>query len=324
MKKLRQKEQKARDLTADVTNKVSSPGIVECPSGSTGTPSPRTPSESELYTQKASLHEDPCSLVPTRSPDADAELNFRLHMHTENADQNMDHQKQMENSIRQPTTVQHLLSKLARTFQNGLNSGQVPSSKCSISMKHSNYKDPKAVASVNWHKVWTPKSKPDNEEDSSDRVDRKHRDQPVIIDNSEVLIGSISVTLGQGTDHCQDSSSLRSSHYQGKLAKADSTMTDINRLGAKLWKPVAYQENCDCAIIRSDKRENKMDGHNTETASQISPDKKCLASGGMDDSGSERYKDLLVVHRSAILSGPRLFSSKDVEAFLSQSKDPSD
>ncbi|XP_008787486.2 uncharacterized protein LOC103705525 isoform X2 [Phoenix dactylifera] len=318
MKKLRQKEQKAKDFT-DVNNKVSFPGTVECPSGSTGTPSPRAPSESELYTQEASLHEDPCSLEPTGSPDPDAEANFRLNMHAEDPDQNMDHQKQMENSMRQPTTVQRLLSKPARTFRNGFNSGQVPSSKCSISMKHGNYKDPKAVASANWHKVWTRKSKPDNEEGSSDRIDRKHRDQPVIIDNSEVLIGSISVILGQRNDHCQDSSSVRSSHYQEKLAKADSIMTDINHSGAKLWKPVAHEENCDCATTRSGKRENEMDGHTAETASQISPDKNCPASGGMDDSGSERCKDMLVVHRSAILSGPMLFSSKDAEAFLAQS-----
>ncbi|XP_010935860.1 uncharacterized protein [Elaeis guineensis] len=316
MKKLRQKEQKAKDLTTDVNNNVSSPGTVECPSGSTGTPSPRAPSESELYTREASFHEDLCSLEPAGSPDPDAEANIRVNMHNEDADQNMDYQKQMEDSTRQPATVQYLPSKPARTFRNGFNSGHSPSSKCSISVKHVNYKDPKSVSLANWHKIWTRKSKPDNEEGFSDRVNRKHRDQPVIIDNSEVLIGSISVTLGQRHNHCQDSSLLRAGRDKEKLAKADSIMTDINHSGAKMWKPVAHQENRDCATIRSEKRENKMDEHTAETASQISPDKNCLASGGMDDSGFERCEDMLVVHRSPILSGPMLFSSKDAEAFL--------
>ncbi|XP_038971296.1 uncharacterized protein LOC103698622 isoform X2 [Phoenix dactylifera] len=315
-KKLRQKEQKAKDFT-DADNRVHSPGTMEYTSGSTGTPSPRAPSESDLYAQEASIDQDPQSLEPTGSPDPVADTNFRLHVHTEDADQNMDHLKQMENCRRQPTVTCYLLSKPSRNFRSGFYSGQVPVAKSSISMKHGTHKDPKAATSANWNKIWTRKFRPDSEEaGSSDRVDREHRDQPVIIDNSEVLIGSISVTLGQSNDCCQDSSSPCCSHYQEKLVKPDSSMNDVNCSGARLWKPVACQDNCDYAIIRSDKRENKMDRHATGTA--ISPDQSCLASGGMDGAGSERCKDLLALHRSANLSGPLLFSVKDAEAFLAQ------
>ncbi|KAG1359599.1 hypothetical protein COCNU_08G010450 [Cocos nucifera] len=319
MKKLRQKEQKVKDLT-DADNRVHSPGTMECTSGSIGTPSPRAPSESDLYAQEASIDQDPQPLEPAGSPDPVAETNFRLYMPTEDADQNMDHLKQMENRRGQPTVAQYRLSKPSRNFRNGFYSGQVPVAKSSISMKHGNYKYPKAAPSANWHKIWTRKSKPDNEEEgSSDRVDREHRDQPVIIDNSEVLIGSISVTLGRSNDCCQDSSSPCCSCYQEKLVKPVTSMNDVNCARAKLWKPVACQDNCEYATIRSDKRENKMVGHSAGTASQISCDQSCLASGGMDGAGSERCKDLLALHGSTNLSGPMLLSVKDAEAFLAQS-----
>lgn len=136
--------------------------------------------------------------------------------------------------------------------------------------------------------------------------------------NFKVLIGSICVTLGQKNDHCQDLSSLRCGHYQEKLAKTDSSMSNANCSGAKLCKPVACQENCDYATIRGDKRENNINGHSAETASQISLDKNPLASGGMDDGSSERYKDLSAVHRSTNVSGPMLLSIKDAEAFLAR------
>lgn len=321
MKKLRQKEQKAKDLT-DVDNRVRSTDTMDCTSGSTGTPTPRASSESDLYAQEASIDQDPQSSEPAGSPDPVTETNFILHVHTEDADQNMDHLKQMENCGGEPTVARYLLSKPSRNFRNGFCSGQVPVAKFSISMKHGNHKDPKAATSANWHKIWTRKSKPDNEEEgSSDRVDGEHRDQLVIIDNSEVLIGSISVTLGQSNDCCQDSGSSCCSCYQEKLVTPDSSMNDVNCSGAKLRKPVACQYDFDYTTMRSDKRENTMDGHSAGTAGQISPDQSCFSSVGMDGASSEGCKDLLAPHRSANLSRPMLYSVKDAEAFLAQSKD---
>lgn len=322
LKKLRQKEQRAKELSdgEKVDSKISMVDTAEGSSGSTGTPSPRSPSESVLNTSEASLNQDPLSLGPIRPRDLRLDENFRQPLHAEGADQISGHQTQTVNVRWKPITSQRLLPKQIRKSLNGSHTGQAPTAKSSGFIWHGNYKDSKSVPSANGHKIWTPKSKPDSESEGANERDIVVREQTeeqpeevALSDKTKVLIGSISVALGEGNVHAQNGT-MRLDNFPEKLAKTDSS-----RAAVKLWRPVSHHGSGGSSTTQSDQTNAKMDGVPAVVADQMSSGTDCTVPSEMEDAASESCKNSLVVHTSRDFLEPRLFSREVAEAFLAQS-----
>ena len=319
LKKLRQKEQKTKELSdgEKVDSKVSSLDTAEESSGSTGTPSPRGPSKSELNTSMALLDQDLLSLDPMGSGHPSSDANFRQPLYVEDAVQNTGHQMQVGSEHWKPiNTSQCVLPKQTRKSLNGFHTGQVPATKSSGFVRHANYRDSKSAPLVNGHKIWTPKSKPEYEAEGtveSETVCREQAEDVVVPDKTKVIIGSISVALGDDNVHPQHVN-MRLDNFQDKLVKPDS-----GRAAVKLWRPVSRHGNGDSATAQSDKTHAKMNGVPTVAADQTSPGMDNPAPGEMEDSGAKSLDNSQVVHPNRDFSEPRLFSREVAEAFLAQS-----
>ncbi|WOK94873.1 hypothetical protein Cni_G03578 [Canna indica] len=289
LKKLKQKEQKSKDIFEE-ENKISSPGTDEGKVDFSGMSSPRKPYHSDSCTPEISENQDHHAPVLTKSQD-------KMHACTEVADQNAD-QHQMDH--KHPLIhTQHLVSKPKRNIQNGF-SGQVPAAKSSVPMRYGLVKDLKA-SSVTGHKIWTRKNK--RLEVPYNRMDKTHQNHSASIDSSEVIIGSISVYLGNG-----DRSSC-----QGKLIKSHTRHNNVKQPpAAMLWKPVGFHESADDTTSMSITRADNLAVSSAEASDQGSPNENHLA---LIDKVDSAYNDTLPVQTNA---GPAFFSSKIAEAFLAR------
>lgn len=317
LKKLRQKEQKSKEVSdgEKVDSNLSLLDTPEGSSGSAGTPSPRGPSESELSTSEASLHQDPLSLSSMQPRDSVSDANLRQPLYIEDADQGTGHQMRMGSERWKPIASQRLVPKQARKALNGFHAGQVTSTKSSGFVRHGNYRDPKSVPLANGHKVWTPKSRPECEtEGTSERetVSREQAEELVVSDKTKVMIGSITVALGDGDVHPQNVN-LRMDNVQEKPFKSDS-----NRAAVKLWRPVSRHGNGDSAMPQSDKADTKMNGIPAVAVDQVSSGIDDVAPGEKENGGVDSWKNSATMDPSRDFSEPRLFSREVAEAFLAQ------
>ncbi|XP_072978724.1 uncharacterized protein [Typha angustifolia] len=298
MKKLKQKEQKLKDLQT--------PGSVEGHSGSDGLPSPRPLSESEMYALEV-----PISLNLPWTVDHDVDSDLNLQLEPEDVDHNLDNEMRLASEFRQPIASQRQIFRSARPVHNGFNSGPIIATWSSVPMKYANYKDPKTFT----HQIWTRKTKPENETDCSDLV-VENRNQLVLNETCEVLIGSINVTLGDNSALHQNDS-CTSGNYQKKLAQSDSSLNVNNLSEVKVQRPVGWHENGDSAKANGNDVKIEKDNLSSETANPILVG--CFPSYGAHENNLESYvKDSTAAHMTSDLHGPILFSSKYAEAFLSQ------
>ena len=132
---------------------------------------------------------------------------------------------------------------------NGVHASQSSqTSKLPSMQNHGSYRDSRAVSGSN--KVWSRKPKPQNDGGSLKAGVQKDATEPDQIKNHEVLIGSISVTLGNS---CQESNNLAGfrddglleqqmpkNNFQDKTNKPDSVQSSTNRSTVKLWRPVSW------------------------------------------------------------------------------------
>ncbi|XP_077241909.1 uncharacterized protein LOC143882280 [Tasmannia lanceolata] len=188
-----------------------------------------------------------------------------------------------------------LLQKALKNRPNGFHLGQVPVSKSEPMQKYGNHRgDQRAVSLANGHKVWTQKTKLENEGKSlSGGVQRDPRgDQPD--QNCQLLIGSISVSVGDCNGHHQvdtlasDHQSSKGVNFQEKPIKPDGGQNGSNRSLVKYWRPVGRHEVGGSVSIESNKREAEF----TEVSGKASEDAEPM--------------------------GLPLFSSRVAEAFLAQ------
>lgn len=300
MKKLRQKEQKTKDLIG-VENRIGSIRSTEGKTEFPGRSSSRTSSHSDLNTPAISenqVHHFTPSLDPVMATE------FRMHVDTEVAVQHID-QNQM-NDKRHPISTQHLLSKPKKTIKSGFGTFQVPAAKFSGPKRNGIYKDAKAASSTTGYKIWTQKNK--REEVPYDRMDKIHPDHSVYVDGSKVIIGSICVALG---------SSDRSKSSQGKLVKPCTKHNNVKSSTGMLWKPVGCHESGYELTTIHDMKDYNLDVSLAKSSDQVSPSETHLALVEKRDSVPGAQQDSLAAQTSA---GPLLFSSKIAEAFLTESK----
>ncbi|KAL0927868.1 hypothetical protein M5K25_002086 [Dendrobium thyrsiflorum] len=152
--------------------------------------------------------------------------------------------------------------------------------------------------------VWTIKSRPDDEEDGKygvEDADRELTDQPSVSNKSEVLIGSINVSLGDGElqHHC----TIMEPQRQEKLVKPDSTPSSLGKIPVKMWKPVSRHGNGN--LVQNDHGDVKQGVPATKDAERLLSEGSCLAFEGIL-SDFERCR------------GSMMFSSEAAKAFLVQ------
>ncbi|XP_010255333.1 PREDICTED: uncharacterized protein LOC104596043 isoform X2 [Nelumbo nucifera] len=332
LKKLRQKEQKSKEQTSGekMDFKEGLPETYEDLSYSAETSSPVDASNYHSCTPEGSLDHIQ-HVEPSRLLDIDLEVDTRNHAGFNEPDTEMatgktnsancqddEQQLQQESGRRQVFAARRQLTKPSRGISKGSHSGQMPLAlKVGAIQKHGTYRDQRTTSTSNGHKVWTRKEKHENgEEGLSVKAQRECIDEQEQNGNSELLIGSISVTLGECSDRCQvdisaayighctsDQHVPRRNHTQEKAIKADYGQGGImNRSMVKLWRPVGKHEAGAVMTVQSETRESEREG--TE---QILSNKCHLAPGNIDDNDSES--------RSFCLTS---FSSRVAEAFLAQ------
>ncbi|KAJ6842959.1 uncharacterized protein M6B38_299440 [Iris pallida] len=311
LKKLRQREQKAREQSdADAVKTGSKVNLSDSAEGtsSSGSPSPRAQSESDTNISDISLSQVAMPMDSAGFVDPDSGENLQLPFR-KIVEQSAGHWIQKTSGCLKSIPAQRLLLKQNRNVSSGFSSGQFPAGK-SLVIAQSNYREPKAPMLANSHKVWTRKLKTENQTEVTNGV-IVNREQSS--DSSELLIGSISVALGEANGQ-QLLNVLRKDSFQEKVK------TDSGGAGLKLWRPVDHQKGCFATshTNMSDAREMKENGIPAEISNLASLNMGHLASDGMDNVRVEKNKDSLKVYSGTNFTEPKLFSSEAAEAFLAQ------
>ena len=240
--------------------------------------------------------------------------------------QNIERRTTQGHSRRRITAAQwQVLPKQQWTVANGFHASynsQGP--KLGVIQKHGNYRDQKAAPILNGNKVWSIKSKP--ETDGVVLKDRlqKETDQ---VKNHEVLIGSISVTLGNcsrsdgnmvaSQEDCMEENLAKQNGDHKMSIKVNTNQSGNNRPTVKLWRPVSRQGSEDSTVpVQNGSGEVDMDVIDGKGDDQSSSDHSCLRFCDVDNSDSglgNSYPE------DNLGPGSLRLSSHAAKAFLAQS-----
>lgn len=202
-------------------------------------------------------------------------------------------------------------------------------SKLGASQKHGLNKDLRPLQLVNGNKVWSRKNKLENDGGSiKPRTQDETVNQPDQGKNCEVLIGSISVALGnccpqehnnlaEGRNGCLAEPEVPKRNIHEKPSKNDALHHyGTNRAAVKLWRPVSRHGNK--VSIPNGGREleaNEGAGRSRDANETLSGEScKRLCATENNDNRSEHTASLL---QQAVLPGSMPFNSHDAKAFLS-------
>ncbi|XP_038683854.1 uncharacterized protein LOC119984123 isoform X2 [Tripterygium wilfordii] len=187
--------------------------------------------------------------------------------------------------------------------------------------KHGTQRDSGAAPIFSGNKVWSRKPKPENGGESLNRVQKEVSNRSDQNRNHEVLIGSISVTLGNGSHHegnsaagvlddsLADDQMQKKSNLQEKPAKSESAQGSTNRSIVKLWRPVSRSGTKGAIPVENRGRESEADtlaekGEN-KSLSAINNDNVEIENGSAPKGGG-------------LFSGGLQFSSQDAKDFLAK------
>ncbi|KAK9914279.1 hypothetical protein M0R45_038065 [Rubus argutus] len=321
-RKLRQKEQKAKDQ-----EKVNAKESVDEPLEETSSHSTTFDSDSPISDVLDHVHS---------SLEAFQHSNTNENLHPESQTEfncgqadplngsNVERRTVQGSGSRRAVARWQVLPKSQRCVPNGFHAGQSSqTSKLPSMQNHGSYRDSRAVSGSN--KVWSRKPKPEFDGGSLKAGVQKDAIEPDQIKNHEVLIGSISVTLG---NCCQESSNLAGfrddgplehqmpkNNVQDKTNKLDSVQSSTNRSTVKLWRPVSRNGTKGGPMpIQNSSREFEMDVAAEKANSRTISNGNCPRSCDMDS-----HNDGIVNGSTLPLEAERLgFSSHAAKDFLAQ------
>ncbi|KAK9147480.1 hypothetical protein Scep_006237 [Stephania cephalantha] len=218
-----------------------------------------------LHSDTAQQSLEPVHLASIDEVDArcDSEFDDRQ-VNTVSGTANSGNYLSVENQTQQGSSRWRRPASIARNgTANGFHLAQNnPPSKLGTVQKHGVHRDQqRAMTSVNGQKVWTRKTKLDNDaDDSHSRVQRELGDQPDEKE-PELLIGSISVVLVGDCNGCGRSdvqqfavgseTELTRSRGAQVPFKPDPLQSDVSRARSKLWRPLGKQG----AAVHNNQRE---------------------------------------------------------------------
>ncbi|KAI3873436.1 hypothetical protein MKW98_008088 [Papaver atlanticum] len=320
LKKLRQKEQKAKEQVEveDVDLKEDSSISVEVLESTSNSHTP------ELSIVRPSSTDEGCDKADK------AEIDMAYETSNSTDPQNFDHQDvQQGNSQQQGDGQQHgngrqravAHRRSQRIEPNSFRAGYVvPVSKLGAIQKRGNYRDLKTTPLANKsQRVWTRKTKIENERIGSNaEVRRDTRDKEDLGGSSNLLIGSIPVTLGEcstssqikvdqcTSDHQPGQRNISSGSIQEKSVKIELFQSGTNKSKTKHWRPVGRRER-----RKREKNEFVGESSNLINDSRI-PRNNSDGCSGLEGAGSSEATE------EAHSTGKKLFSSHEVKAFLAQ------
>lgn len=301
------------------------------------TSSPLAASDSDSPSLAAQSDHVSSSLEPIQleeDEDAEAQSGFCSGYPELVASQNVEPRAvQGKNGRRHLVIARWQVPKSHRGTPNGFHGGQNPQvSKLGAMPKHGTHRDSRA-APVSGNKVWTRKPKLENHGGNlNSRGQKEAANQSAQNKNCEVLIGSISVTLGNSNGPGQSNSLAgaqddgvvghpmpRKSNVLEKSIKPDAVQCGMTRSTIKLWRPVSRGETRGPTSVQSENREPEVDvvtGKGNDVSSE-----SCLRScaSNNNSSGSEKNSPTLMEETPCPGEG-FCFSSQAAEAFLAQSK----
>uniref|UniRef100_A0A0A9CI98 Uncharacterized protein n=1 Tax=Arundo donax TaxID=35708 RepID=A0A0A9CI98_ARUDO len=233
MKKLRQKEQRLKDLKdEDVTVRLSE--ITDDATDSHGIQSLEAISDPGLYEQEDSQHLQ----IPTREDNG-----FNVDQSVEDDSCDLGHGMNTGVTLRQQVISRRHVGSTENLAQNSSVSGPAVASKHPA--RRSNYRDPNVCALSNRNKTWEWKVRAVVEEQCPKHESDIERHGMVVSKNSRVLIGSISVAIEDGSGRSRD---LRHSEHD----PTPPSLKIINHSVIEVPQPISHEESGNKCIPHDD------------------------------------------------------------------------
>ncbi|XP_027364159.1 uncharacterized protein LOC113871317 isoform X2 [Abrus precatorius] len=321
-KKLRQKEHKARERLEDYSEikaNISSTGDDESPAEvSFGTCDFEAHNPDIFADHSPSSHVTPLCLDINEGIERDTLSGYDC-----DSDQYIKRQISKTHNRRRTVAARRQgLPKSQWARANGLHASQNSQmSKLGVIKKHGINRDQRAAPIVNSSKVWSRKPKP---ETNGVVLKAKLQKEPEKGKNHEVLIGSVSVSLGNcgqsegnfvaSQRDCLVENLAKQNTTQEKPMKLDSSQGGNSRLTVKFWRPVSQHGTKDPLPLQSGGTEaDVVNGKYDQNSSGSSNIRLCSLNGSGIDFGSS-FPDT----GANIDSGSLRLSSHAAKAFLAQ------
>lgn len=291
-KKLRQKEQKAKEQrheekTDDTLESVPLPE----------TSSPLATSDSDAHNADSPPDHDPSSLEPFSFANSEDDVDYEVQTGSGNGYCDSSTGNNVERQIVQGIGRCHMVltrrqvpPKSQRSLPNVFHVSQSSqASKLGGIHKHGINKDLRAAPSVNGNKVWSRKPKPENDlVIVKSRVLKEVINQPEQSKNHEVLIGSISVTLGncnpaEARDDCMVEHRMPKKNNIPEKPKFDSNQCGANRSTVKFWRPVSRHGIKGPLPVQNGSRDSEADVNAGQAGDQTLSNESSLRSCSVDD-----------------------------------------
>lgn len=327
LKKLRQKEHKVKESSSGekVDIKIPSP---DSPSDITGSPDTSSPrASSEDYTSEPSQIQEQQFFDSAESSAAEDDVNAVKRGSHHKHNQKSGHcGKRADLPFHADEPAQEKLSRIQRAITHMQPSyPRHPNSRPNENnnphgFQAANNSTLKPSVKANGRKVWTIKSKPDNEDHG-----RNGRD----VESREVLIGSINVSLESSDLH--NSYPVSEPRIEDKSVKPDSCSSSLNKATTKLWRLVGRNRNE--ISVQNDCDNVNVDAPGT-SAAELDPNPESCE-GATIFSGeaikaflAQRWKDAIASDDVVYISPPETEASGScnaaVENFRSTSQQTSD
>ncbi|CAL5075469.1 unnamed protein product [Urochloa decumbens] len=291
MKKLRQKEQKLKDLK-DENVAIQLPEIMDDATLPPVIQSFKAVSDPGFYEQEESQY-----IQFTAPVTSEIDNSFNADLSVE--DVSCDTGPEMDKGVvlKQHVISRHNLGRIEKLSENSSVSGSAVASKQPALMRPSNYRDANVYSSPNRNKTWARKVQAEIENRCPKHgldVGDEHNTTPS--KNSRVLIGSISVAIEDGSEHLKD--------FRSKNDPVPPSSKTVKHASVKVMPPVTHKEN-----------KNEGIPNNDDNSAPAEENHSCFSGMTNESSYSTcRSADLAEGEHLRLT----MFSSKEAAAFLSR------
>ncbi|CAL5065548.1 unnamed protein product [Urochloa decumbens] len=291
MKKLRQKEQKLKDLK-DENVVIQLPEIMDDATLPPVIQSFKAVSDPGFYEQEESQY-----IQFTAPVTSEIDNSFNADLSVE--DVSCDTGPEMDKGVvlKQHVISRHNLGRIEKLSENSSVSGSAVASKQPSLMRPSNYRDANVYSSPNRNKTWARKVQAEIENRCPKHgldVGDEHNTTPS--KNSRVLIGSISVAIEDGSEHLKD--------FRSKNDPVPPSSKTVKHASVKVMPPVTHKEN-----------KNEGIPNNDDNSAPAEENHSCFSGMTNESSYSTcRSADLAEGEHLRLT----MFSSKEAAAFLSR------
>ncbi|XP_015888857.1 uncharacterized protein LOC107423753 isoform X1 [Ziziphus jujuba] len=323
-KKLRQKEQKTKEQRRGekADDKESIDEVPEAmPLAETSNPSMacdfRTPIPDMLHHVALSNVE---SLNTDENVDPESQPGFGCGQSDSSTGPNGGRRIVQGSSRRHPVSRWQALPKSQRRVLNSIHAGETfHAPKLGAIQNRGTHRDLRTA------RVWSRKPKPEYDgENLKARVEKEVLNEPDQIKNHEVLIGSISVTLGNcseegnipsgACDDCMIEHQIPKSNVQDKPQRPNSAQSGMSSSKVKLWRQVSRPGNKGPIPVHNDSRESECDATAEKGHSETLSSESCERLSAMDAYNGSIANGFMCPDET----GNSAFSVQEAKAFLAE------